>query len=144
MVCAFTVIMYNGDNMCDDIKGNDEDSKKNEKINAFVQEFHEHGMKCGTEISRLAKEIHPNAIAVVPLYRSCIVVEQDDEDKKNGTCTIHSYADPHWMGGDITIQNLKNDDFHSRFVVHGQREGPEICLVDANNYQKAINDIRQE
>lgn len=129
--------------MSEDIQRKDDDDKNNEKVNAFMREFHRHGMNCGNEISRLAKEIHPNAITVVPLYRSCIVIEQSDEDKKYGTCTIHSYADPHWMGGDITIQNLKSDNFHSKFIVHGQREGPEICLVDANNYQKAISEIHE-
>ena len=46
--------------------------------------------------------------------------------------------DPHWMGGDITIDALMSDDFHAKFVIQGQRHGPEICLVNANNYEKMM------
>lgn len=111
---------------------------KDEKINEFVQEFHEHGLQCGSEISRLTKEMHPNAIAVIPLYRSCIVIEQSDDEKKEGIASIHAYADPHWLGGEIDIATLKSDDFHSKFFVQGRREGPGIYLENANKFQEAV------
>lgn len=128
------------DKKCDtcDRCGEDENPKKDEKINAFVQEFHEHGIGCGLEILKLAKEMHPNAVTIVPLYRSCIVIEQSEEEKKEGIATIHAYADPHWLGRDITIGTLKSDDFHAKFIIQGNREGPEICMVDPNNYQKMM------
>jgi hypothetical protein len=122
----------------------DKTSENNEKINEFVQEFHEHGIGCGLEISKLAKEMHPNAIAIVPLYRSCVVIEQSDEEKKEGVVTMHAYADPHWMGGDITIKALQSEDFHAKYVIQGQRHGPEVCLVTANSYQKRIEQMRKE
>ncbi len=122
----------------------DKISEKDEKINEFVKEFHEHGIGCGLEISKLAREIHPNAVAIVPLYRSCVVIEQSDEEKKEGVATMHAYADPHWMGGDITIRTLQSEDFHAKFVIQGQRHGPEVCLVDANSYQKMMGQMQKE
>ncbi len=122
----------------------DKTSGKDEKINEFVQEFHEHGIGCGLEISKLAREMHPNAIAIVPLYRSCVAIEQSDEEKKEGVATMHAYADPHWMGGDITIEALQSEDFHAKFSIQGQRQGPEVCLVNANSYQKMIDQMQKE
>ena len=124
--------------------GEDEISEKDEKVNEFVQKFHEHGIGCGQEISELVREMHPNAIAIVPLYRSCVAIEQSDEDKKEGIATIHAYADPHWMGRDITIDTLKSDDFHGKFIIQGKREGPEVCLVNANSHQKMIEQMQRE
>lgn len=105
-----------------------ENEKKDvdEKVENFMQEFHGHGMGCGTKIAELAKEIHPGAIAIIPLYRSCIVIEQDVGDKKEGDCMIHTYADPHWLGKEITIGDLKSEDFHSVYHVQGDRQGPMI------------------
>lgn len=97
-----------------------------EKVKEFVGEFREHGMGCGVKIAELAKEMHSGAIAIIPLYRSCIVVEQDIGDKKEGDCVIHAYADPHWLGGEIDIESLKSEDFHSVYHVQGDRQGPII------------------
>jgi hypothetical protein len=124
--------------------GIDKTSDKDEKINEFVKEFHEHGIGCGLEISKIAREMHPNAIAIVPLYRSCVVIEQSDEEKKEGVATMHAYADPHWMGGDIAIQTLQSEDFHAKFIIQGHREGPEICLTNANSYQKMVEQMQKE
>lgn len=128
--------------MCETCKSNSQD--KDEKIEEFVKEFQEHGIGCGIEISKLAKEIHPSAVTIIPLYRSCIVIEQSNEEKKEGTAAIHAYADPHWLGRDITIDALQSDDFHAKFMIHGQREGPEICLVNANNYEKMMREQNKE
>jgi predicted N-formylglutamate amidohydrolase len=127
----------NGDkNMCED--------DKNEKIKRFYQEFHNHGLQCGLDISKLANDMHPNAIAIVPLYRSCVVIEQSDEEKKEGIATMHTYADPHWMGQDITIETLQSEDFHAKFIIQGLREGPDVRLVNANTYQKMIGQMQKE
>lgn len=108
-------------------KETDENNKKcDEKVDEFVREHHEHGLGCGSEIANVAKEIHPDALAIVPLYRSCIVIEQSEEEKKDGVCTLHSYADPHWLGGEIDVNTLKSDDFHFEFHVRGDRQGPAI------------------
>jgi hypothetical protein len=96
------------------------------KVNEFMQDFITHGLGCGNKIAEIAKELHPDALVVVPLYRSCIVVEQSEEEKKEGVCTLHSYADPHWLGGEIDIDTLKSDDFHFEFHVRGDRQGPSI------------------
>lgn len=108
--------------MCKD----DIDEKGNEKVEEFMKTFQQHGIGCGSKIAEVAKEIHPNALTIVPLYRSCIVIEQSEEEKIDGKCTIHSYADPHWLGGEINSDTLKLEDFHFEFIVRGDRQGPSI------------------
>ena len=122
--------------------GENEISDKDEKIDEFAREFKKHGLGCGLEISKLAKEMHPNAIAIIPLYRSCVVIEQNEEEKKEGVATMHAYADPHWMGGNITIEALQSEDFHAKFIIQGLRQGPEINLVHPNSYQKMIEQYK--
>lgn len=116
--------------MCDDKKedmiNESVDEKADEKVEKFMKTFREHGLGCGVKIADTVKEIHPDALAIVPLYRSCIVVVQSEEEKKDGVCTLHSYADPHWMGADIDVATLKLDDFHFEFIVQGDRQGPAI------------------
>ncbi len=109
-----------------------EEKDVDEHVDKFVGEFHEHGLGCGNKIAALAKEMHPNAIAIMPLYRSCIVIEQSEEDKKEGVCILHGYADPHWLGGEIDVENLQRKDFHARFIVQGRREGPGIYLENSD------------
>lgn len=99
-----------------------------DKVEKFTEKFHRHGLECGQEIAKVAKEMHPNAIAIIPLYRSCVVIEQGDMEKRNGIATIHSYADPHWLGRDIDKDTLMSDHFHTKFIIQGYREGPEIYL----------------
>lgn len=57
----------------------------------FTNVFHTHGMGCGIKIAEIVKTIHSGAMIIIPLYRSCLVVEQSDEDLKEGDCTIHAY-----------------------------------------------------
>ncbi len=100
-----------------------------EKIKEFTEEFHKHGIGCGQKIVEVAAFLHPDALLIVPLYRSCIVVEQNGQDKKDGSCKIHGYADPHWLGREINIDTLKSEDFHFCYEVHGDREGPAIVKM---------------
>ena len=83
-------------------------------------------MGCGNKIAEIAMLIHPDALLIVPLYRSCIVVEQSDIDTADGGCIIHTYADPHWLGREIDIDNLKSEDFHFIYNVCGDRQGAVI------------------
>lgn len=106
----------------------DDDAQK--KVEKFVQEFHEHGIDCGKEIAKVAEDIHPFAIAIIPLYRSCIVIEQSKEQEEEGIAAIHAYADPHWLGGNIDTETLKSGRFHKVFHAQGLREGPEIIPMD--------------
>lgn len=103
-----------------------------ERVNKFMEEFHEHGLGCGNEIAKLAKEIHPDAIAIIPLYRSCIVLEQSDGDKKDGSCILYCYADPHWLGEEIDVENLRKKDFYTKFIIQGHRDGPIIYLENTD------------
>lgn len=117
---------------------------KNEKVNEFMKEFHEHGIECGNKIADIAKEMHPDAMAIISLYRSCIVIKQSEEEKKNGTCTIHSYADPHWLGEDIDVDTLKSDDFHFEFCVRGDRQGPVILKKNCDDNVEDRQDEEDE
>lgn len=119
----------------------DSDSCKNPK-NAISSELREYGFKCGDEIATIAKEMHPNALIVIPLYRSCIVIEQSEEEKKEGSCTMHSYADPHWLGGEIDVDTLKTDDFHFEYSIQGDRQRP--IIIDKTFDNKETKDIDEE
>lgn len=119
-----------------EIDKNQKDKDTDEEVEKFRQEFQEHGIECGDKISKLAEIMHPDALLIVPLYRSCIVIEQNEEDKREGVATIHAYGDPHWLGGEITMDELKKDDFHAKFVVQGDRQGPGIFLENANKRNK--------
>lgn len=100
-----------------------------QKIKEFTEKIEEHGMICGQKIAEIAATLHPGALIIVPLYRSCIVVEQNEQDKKEGSCKIHGYADPHWLGREISVDTLKSEDFHFYYKVQGYREGPEIVKM---------------
>lgn len=104
----------------------DVDDDVNDKIEKFTEKFHKHGLGCGQEIAELVKTIHPNAACVIPLYRSCIAITQNDIEKSEGSCTLHMYADPHWLGGEINLDNLKSGRFYIEFNIKGYREGPAI------------------
>lgn len=111
----------------------DRDNDTMKEVDEFVDGFVIHGLECGNEIATIAKELHPDAVAIIPLYRSCLVVEQNDKDKKEGMCTMHGYSDPHWCGKELDIETLQSDEFHVMFIVQGRREGPEIFLENTNN-----------
>lgn len=130
--------MCKDDQKCKCNKNDDVDAK----VNEFMQDFQTRGLGCGSKIADIAKELHPDALAIVPLYRSCIVIVQSDEEKKDGVCTLHSYADPHWLGGEIDIDTLKSDDFHFEFCVRGDRQGPAIInkKLDENTEDKHDED----
>ncbi len=105
-------------NMCEKDKIKD--------IEEMTKDMCDHGLGCGKEIATIAREIHPGALIILPLYRSCIVIEQSEEEKKEGVCTLHSYADPHWCGEEINIETLKSKEFHFEFLLQGDRQGPVI------------------
>ena len=107
-----------------------------EQVKEFAKEFQTHGMHCGVQIAGLAKVIHTEAIAVIPLYRSCIVIEQTSEDKEVGCCTMHAYADPHWLGNEIDIETLKSGEFHSMYHVQGDRQGPIIVQTKKTEHNE--------
>lgn len=98
----------------------------NDKDCQVLEEMHKIGIDCGREIARLAKVIHPDYMIAIPLYRSCIVIMQSEEEKDKGICTVHSYADPHWLGEEVDIETLKKEDFHTEFKIIGQRSSPEL------------------
>lgn len=118
------------DNEKENVKGVKESKDVDENVKKFVQEFHTHGMGCGQKIAEIARFLHPDALLIVPLYRSCIVVEQSEQEQVDGSCTVHGYADPHWLGREIDAETLKSDDFHFIYEVHGDRQGPAIVKIE--------------
>jgi len=113
-------------------------SNLDEFAKEVLAKLHEQGIKCGLKIAELAKQLHPNSLLVVPLYRSCMVVEQDKDAKEAGYCKLHFYADPHWLGEELTIENLKKKKFSSTVYVKGQRSGPDIIFVSGNETFVAV------
>lgn len=87
----------------------------------------EHGMnKCGVEIANIVREhMHPDALLVIPMYRSCLVLERDTTDEGNPDVVhAYTYGDPHWRGGEITQDALKEEyEYLGAFV--GQRTGAQ-------------------
>lgn len=112
-------------------KEKDENAEKDvdAKIKETLDIMRDHGLGCGLKIAEIAKLLHPDSLLIVPLYRSCIVVEQSEKEKNEGSCTIRAYGDPHWLGAEIDIEALKSAEFHFIYRVHGDRQGPEIVRI---------------
>lgn len=115
-----------------------------EKLAETMKIMHEHGMECGLKIAEVVKEMHPDAISIIPLYRSCIVITQDNRQKEQGDCTVHCYGDPHWMGGEIDIESLKRDEFHRLFYINGDRQGPLLYFTGSKQDPRMFIDTVQD
>lgn len=72
----------------------------------------------------LVRRMHPRALAVVGLYRSCMVVLPQTKKQKSDSCTVVLYHDPQWMGQSVTMKNLRQ--FRTFLEVVGQRSGPDL------------------
>jgi hypothetical protein len=87
----------------------------------------------------IIKKMHPKALAVVPLYRSAMVVEQNAAEAKNGQVRLIVYHDPGWMGGTTTRKSLK---VHSwQILLHGTRSGPTVYVYE-NKYDHCSSFLR--
>jgi len=107
------------------------------KLQEVFEQLHQHGLECGREIARLAEEMHPDALAVVPLYRSCVVVLQDEQMKQAGNCKLILYGDPHWLGyKTITKKLLRRKAFHDTVIVKGERSNPRLFVRWGNRYHE--------
>jgi len=102
-------------------------------LKEILARLHKRGMECGRKIAYIAESIHPNALLVVPLYRSCMVVEKGPYET---CCTLHFYGDPHWLGMDLSVENLKK--FHAKVIVHGQRSLPDLVFLSRDEKEYAI------
>ncbi len=104
-------------------------SKKSEEKKMSVDKFFDkvmlpRGLDCGEQIAKIIKELHPDAAAVLPLYRSAIAVIPKQDKDGNKSIEIWGYGDPHVNGDDyITKENVK--PFHSIVVIGGDRYGPK-------------------
>ena len=82
------------------------------------------GAESGGDIARVAKELHPTALLIFPLYRGCAVVPKQDY---TGSLDVILYHDPCWMGhNEATIDNLPG--FRMELNIHGQRSGQDFTL----------------
>jgi len=121
--------------------------KENAERNAEVYVmFAGIGAECGVEIATVAKQIHPDAMFIFPLYRGCIVIPKQEY---TGSLTAILYHDPQWMGADeITVDNLPG--FKNTLEIHGQRSGQDYVLNTEELAQsefiirKFMNDIESE
>lgn len=87
----------------------------------------DNGLKSGRQIARLAKALHPKALLIVPLYRSCFVIQrQSQADQRRGAATCILYHDPQWMGDSRSKARLKK--YKEVLTFFGQRSGPELYL----------------
>jgi len=85
------------------------------------------GMEAGREIEKIAKKLHPDAIATMPLYRGCLVLlKRTREEEERGACSIILYHDPNWMGEERNEDTLP--DFSGLLQIFGQRSGANISL----------------
>lgn len=131
---------------CDHCPGDEnekeiEDDSTQRRLEKFKKDYHKHGIGCGQEIAEVVADMHPFAVTVIPLYRSCIVVEQNGDNEEEGIAIIHTYADPHWLGEDINVETLKSDRFHKVLLVQGLREGPEITPMECEESKGKVEKI---
>ena len=125
----------------------DEEQKKNVKdMSELYAMFAGIGAECGVEIATVAKQIHPDAFFVFPVYRGCIVIPKQEY---TGSLKVILYHDPHWMGADeITVDNLPG--FKNTLEIHGQRSGQDYILngteLDESGWaiQKFLENIETE
>lgn len=101
------------------------EEKKTAEVMAEVYiAFQGMGSECGVEIAKVARELHPDALFIFPLYRGCIVIPKQEY---TGTLDVILYHDPHWMGHDeITTENLPK--FQNVLKIYGQRSGQDYEL----------------
>lgn len=94
---------------------------------------------CGEEIAEIVRKMerHKDADMVIPLYRSAIAIRVV-EDEHNRGIEIDGYGDPHWMGDEITEENIQS--WHDAILIVGQRSGVDVLLngVDVKGL-KALN-----
>ena len=119
-----------------------DDEKEN--LRRIIAEMQKLGMTRGETIAEVAKKMHPDAITILPLYRSCaVVVPQKDWQKYRGCWSIIMYGDPGAMGGDIDEEHLNDPMFKQEIIIYGQRFGPQILTGNGIEY-RPIDQFQQD
>lgn len=81
-----------------------------------------------TEDMPIIQSMHPDALAIVPLYRSALVIDPlTVEEAKLGMATILVYHDPAWMGQETTPESLRRHC--SKVLFHGQRNDVIMSMI---------------
>lgn len=88
--------------------------------------FNKMGRESGDEIAALARQLHRNAVAIVPLYRSAFVLLPQQRQERGHHMRAVIYHDPAWMGEDRTLDSLPR--YKSELTIMGQRSGPDFYL----------------
>ncbi len=115
-----------------------------EEVEKMVDEFMEvmgkRGNKKGERIAGVAAELHPDALLIVPLYRSAVVVlPKNEEEQERGSMSLVLYHDPQWLGADdITTENLPR--FKHVLQIWGQRSGPDVSIRTQDTDEIAVLD----
>lgn len=121
-----------------------DEQRSPEEVEKILDEFMvgmgKRGNKTGEKIARLAGELHPDALLIVPLYRSAVVVlPKNEEEQERGSMSLVMYHDPRWMGADdITTENLPR--FKHTLQIWGQRSGPDVSLRTQDTDEIAVLD----
>lgn len=91
------------------------------QINDAIQSIYQGWLMEDMPVIRL---MHPDAAAIIPMYRSAVVVmAQTAEDIEKGRAVLRVYHDPGWMGHDSTPENFEQHCATIRF--YGDRHTPK-------------------
>jgi hypothetical protein len=109
-----------------------------EELAKVFEYMRKNGVKTGQELMKLAKEMHSDTtiITAIPLYRSCLLIEQTDELRENGQCILHFYHDPEWMGETVTKETLVK--YYKKIIVQGQRSGADL-LTECEHIEQVLH-----
>ncbi len=106
-----------------------EDEEREKALEDFFEVMRKGGNKGGEEIAAIASKLHPDALFIAPLYRSCMVVlPKTEAEEERGAITIKLYHDPSWIGGERTVENLPK--FYQNLKLWGQRSHVDMTLDD--------------
>ena len=92
-----------------------------DRLMKLFREMEEAGLEAGEYIAKRVEELHPNALLIIPLYRSCLVVLPKEDPNR---VDMVFYGDPHWRNRDITLENL--EDERTEISIVGSRSYPRI------------------
>jgi len=105
-----------------------EEKLPEEAVKALAEIFkamYKRGMTCGRRIAEIARQLHPNAVLIHPLYRSAVVIlpEQEEDEFK-----IIFYGDPHADGKEITPETVA--EMKREITLTGGRYFPSTIYLD--------------
>jgi hypothetical protein len=112
-----------------------------EKQNKELEKiFDKMGKESSSGIMKVAKKLHPDAVLIIPLYRSCLVILP--KESPNHPQQIIAYHDPQWAGDKITKQRLPF--YRQDYVFTGHRDELNIYQTYHADFGKIIYDVNKK